>query len=109
MDVDVSQSSGQTDHGKNVVAADSPNQRTLVAVTPYNLNPQTPRGKEIVSWIRRASPGLLRVLDTASSSSGFSGFTGIGIGNMATEQPAVEVQMRQGGLNVQLPTAQGVV
>ncbi|KAM0834094.1 hypothetical protein ACQ4PT_063840 [Festuca glaucescens] len=38
----------------------SSTQQLVVAITPYNPNPRTPRGVEIVARIRGLSPGLLR-------------------------------------------------
>ena len=69
MDVDGIQSSGAANHGKTVVTHPS-TQKTTMVLTPYNPNPQTPRRIEIVSRIRRVSPGLLRVVDAEFSSPG---------------------------------------
>ena len=67
MDVDANQSSGSASHGKTVANSAIPH-RAFVAITPYNPNPQSPRGKEIVSQIRRVSPALIRSFVAGSSS-----------------------------------------
>ena len=52
-------------HGKTVAANDSSNVQRVMAITPYNSNPQTPWGIAIVERIRRSSPGLVRVAPAA--------------------------------------------
>ena len=60
MDVDANQANGSANHGKTVASNDPSLMRQVVVITPYNPNPQTPCGKQIVERIRRLSPGLVR-------------------------------------------------
>ena len=67
MDVDTRHSSGAADTGKTVAT---------FAITPYNPNPQTARGIEIVARIHRSSSGLLRaVIVEGTSPSGVGEFS----------------------------------
>ncbi|KAM0852615.1 hypothetical protein ACQ4PT_051630 [Festuca glaucescens] len=56
MEVDTSHPSVSGSKGKTVVAAPV----LCAAITPYNADPRTPRGIEIIERIRRVSPQLLR-------------------------------------------------
>ena len=74
MEVDTNQLARSSNHGKSVAPAGPlqaamvtglPGSQTTMVITLYNPNPQTPRGIEIVSRIRRVSPSLLRSVPPA--------------------------------------------
>ncbi|KAM0885416.1 hypothetical protein ACQ4PT_030347 [Festuca glaucescens] len=67
MDVDVAKSSGAVNHGKSVAVLELVPKTNLVAITPYNPSPRTPRGMEIVERIRRISPELVRAIPLVPS------------------------------------------
>ena len=64
MEVDAGASSAAPVVGRSVVSVG----RHMVAITPYNPRPTTPRGMEIVSRVRRSSPHLLRQTSGSVSS-----------------------------------------
>jgi hypothetical protein len=61
MDVDKPQGSNSGSHGKSVaLGLLEGSAARCIAITPFNPNPSTPRGKEIVEAVRTISPWLLR-------------------------------------------------
>jgi hypothetical protein len=55
MEVDASMPAPSSDKGKSVAASSV----VFPVITPYNANPRTPRGLEIVERVRRVSPQLV--------------------------------------------------
>ena len=69
MDVDASQSAPPPNGAKSVASITLSPLVSAAVITPYNPNPQTPLGIEIVSRICRTSPGLLRSVPVPSPTS----------------------------------------
>jgi hypothetical protein len=65
MDVDSAQVAGAAPSGKTVTLSSQPAGNHLIAVTPYNPYPRTPRGVKIVERAKRMSPSLIAAPDRA--------------------------------------------
>jgi hypothetical protein len=75
MEVDTSNTAGSAPHGKTVSQISRLPRGTVIAVTPYNPNPCTPHGIEIVERARTVLPLLVAPLKSGMADGSNSGQT----------------------------------